>query len=225
MVIWPLEVKFGFWAWGQSKYCPWDPQNCQSQYHKLSQKNFGNFWIFLKMKVIWPLEVKSGFWAWGHSKYGPWDPQNCQTQYQKVSQKNFGNFWICCQIEVNLIHLKVKLGLLASGKLKYGTLDSQKQPYTVRKILGNFRLLNFLGARFLLGLYCAPSSSPPSFTNIITPSIIGQQAQPSLHYSTYHHHHLHPIFIYSISQQAQPSLHYPPYFNHSSTSLPLWAWL
>ena len=127
---------------------------CQSQYQKVSQKNFGNFWIFLKMKVIWPLEVKSGFWAWGHSKYGPWDPQNCQTQYQKVSQKNFGNFWICCQIEVNLIHLKVKLGLLASGKLKYGTLDSQKQPYTVRTILGNFRWLNFLDARFLLGLYC-----------------------------------------------------------------------
>ena len=159
MVIWPLEVKFGFWAWGQSKYCPWDPQNCQSQYHKLSQKNFGNFWIFLKMKVIWPLEVKSGFWAWGHSKYGPWDPQNCQTQYQKVSQKNFGNFWICCQIEVNLIHLKVKLGLLASGKLKYGTLDSQKQPYTVRTILGNFRWLNFLDARFLLGLYCVLQDS------------------------------------------------------------------
>ena len=34
---------------------------------------------------------------------------------------------------------KVKLGLLASGKLKYGTWDSQKQPYTVQTILGNFR--------------------------------------------------------------------------------------
>ena len=54
----------------------------------------------------------------------------------------------CC------IHHKVKLGLLALGKSKYGTWDSQKQPYTVQKILGNFRRLKILDARFLLGLYC-----------------------------------------------------------------------
>ena len=47
------------------------------------------------------------------------------------------------------------MGLLASGKSKYGTCDSQKRAYTVWKILGSFRWLNFLGARFLLGLYCA----------------------------------------------------------------------
>ena len=81
--------------------------------------------------------------------------QNCKNHYQKVSQKYFGNFWRCCQIEVNFIYHKVQFGLLASGKSKYGTWDSQKQPYTVQNTLGNFRWLKFLDVRFLLGLYCA----------------------------------------------------------------------